>query len=117
DYGPAPENDAPARAWLKRHAEGTKLYVGGAWVKPKEGVSFETTDPATGTVLARIAQAGAADVDAAVKAAGKARKAWAALSGHERSVYLYALARLVQRHSRLFAVLESLDNGKPIRET
>src|SRR5262249_37103362 len=60
---------------------------------------------------------GEADIDAAVKAAAKAQKSWAALTGHQRSVYLYALARLIQRHSRLFAVLESLDNGKPIRET
>ena len=68
-------------------------------------------------MLARIAQAGAADVDAAVRAAAKAQPKWAALPGHERASHLYAIARLIQRHSRLFAVLESLDNGKPIRET
>jgi aldehyde dehydrogenase (NAD+) len=117
DYGPAPESDAPARAWLKRHAEGTKLYIGGAWVKPKDGAWFETTDPSTGDVLAKVAQAGEAEIDAAVKAAAKAQKGWAELGGHRRAQYLYALARLIQRHSRLFAVLESLDNGKPIRET
>jgi aldehyde dehydrogenase (NAD+) len=117
DYGPAPESDAQARAWLKQHADGTLLYIGGAWVKPKDGAWFETTDPATGSVLAKVAQGGEGDIDSAVKAATKAQKAWATLSGHERSVYLYALARLIQRHSRLFAVLESLDNGKPIRET
>ena len=117
DYGPAPESDGPARAWLKKHAEGTRLYIGGAWLKPKDGAWFDTTDPATGDVLAKVAQAGAGDVEAAVKAAAKAQKTWAALSGHERARYLYAIARLIQRHSRLFAVLESLDNGKPIRET
>ena len=60
---------------------------------------------------------GAPDVDAAVKAARKAQPGWARLSGHQRAKYLYALARLIQRHSRLFAVVEALDNGKPIRET
>lgn len=117
DYGPAPESDAPARAWLKKHSEGTRLYIGGNWLKPRDGAWFDTTDPATGNVLVKVAQAGEADIDAAVKAAGKAQKGWAALSGHGRARYLYAIARLIQRHSRLFAVLESLDNGKPIRET
>src|SRR5690606_11848020 len=87
------------------------------WRKARSGQSFETQAPATGEVLVRVAQAGPEDVDAAVKAAAKAQPGWAALSGHQRARYLYALARLVQRHSRLFAVLETLDNGKPIRET
>src|SRR4029079_10744660 len=95
----------------------TRLYIGGNWLKPRDGAWFDTTDPATGNVLVKVAQAGDADVDAAVKAAAKAQKGWAALSGHSRARYLYAIARLIQRHSRLFAVLESLDNGKPIRET
>ncbi len=116
-YGPAPEGDTQARAWIKALGGETKLFIGGGWKKPKSGESFETTAPGTGEVLVRIAQAGASDVDAAVKAAAKAQPGWAALSGHERARYLYALARLVQKHSRLFAVLESLDNGKPIRET
>ncbi|WP_315918940.1 aldehyde dehydrogenase family protein [Mesorhizobium sp. SP-1A] len=117
EYGPAPESDREARAWIKGLGGETKLFVGGQWRKAKSGESFETIAPATGEALVRVAQAGAADVDAAVKAAAKAQPAWAALSGHQRARYLYALARLVQRHSRLFAVLESLDNGKPIRET
>ncbi|HEY5082105.1 MAG TPA: aldehyde dehydrogenase family protein [Bauldia sp.] len=116
DYGPAPEGDKEARAWLKRHAE-AKLFIDGAWLKPESGKSFETSNPATGEVLARVAQAGPADVDAAVKAARKAQGPWSRLSGHARAKYLYALARLIQRHSRLFAVVEALDNGKPIRET
>jgi aldehyde dehydrogenase (NAD+) len=116
-YGPAPESDKEARAWIKDQGPETKLFIGGQWRKPKSGESFETTSPATGEVLTKIAQAGPADVDAAVKAAAKAQPGWASLPGHQRARYLYALARLIQRHSRLFAVLESLDNGKPIRET
>jgi aldehyde dehydrogenase (NAD+) len=117
DYGPAPESDAEARAWLKKRAAGTGLFIGGDWRKPESGAYFDTSNPATGEVLAAVAQAGEADVDAAVKAARKAQPGWARLPGHERATHLYAIARLIQRHSRLFAVLEALDNGKPIRET
>lgn len=117
DYGPAPESADVARAWLDRHKDTTRLFIGGHWVKAKSGRDFETADPATGKPLARIAEAGDADIDAAVKAAREAQPEWAALPGHQRARYLYALARLVQKHSRLLAVLESLDNGKPIRET
>ncbi len=116
EYGPAPESDTEARAWIAKHAE-AGLFIDGGWRKPESGEWFETANPATGEVLARIAQAGAADVDAAVKAARKAQAGWARLSGHARATYLYAIARLIQRHSRLFAVIEALDNGKPIRET
>ncbi len=117
DYGPAPESDAEARAWLARHAEGTLLYIGGTWRKPKSGRFFDTVDPATGAVLAKVAEAGAEDVDAAVAAARKAQGSWAALPGHARAKVLYAIARMIQKNSRLFAVVEALDNGKPIRET
>ncbi len=116
DYGPAPESDKEARAWIKKHAS-AELFIDGAFRKPEGGEWFDTSNPATGEVLARVAQAGSADVDAAVKAARKAQPAWARLPGHERAKYLYAIARLIQRHSRLFAVIEALDNGKAIRET
>jgi aldehyde dehydrogenase (NAD+) len=116
DYGPAPENDKDARAWIKKHAT-AELFIDGGWRKPESGAWFDTSNPATGEVLASIAQAGPADVDAAVKAARKAQASWARLPGYERGKYLYAIARLIQRHSRLFAVIEALDNGKPIRET
>ena len=118
DYGPAPESAAPALEWIERH-DGGKLahYIGGQWVTPAEGQYFETINPATTAVLARVAQGGKADVDAAVAAARAAAPGWAVLTPHARARYLYALAREVQRHSRLLAVLESLDNGKPIRET
>ncbi|MNS06230.1 putative aldehyde dehydrogenase AldA [compost metagenome] len=116
-YGPAPEADDKAVEWLKRHQGAFKLFVGGKWVAPKSGESFEVKNPANGELLARVAQAGADDVNAAVDAANKAFKGWSKLSGHARARYLYALAREIQKHARLFAVLESLDNGKPIRET
>ncbi len=117
EYGPAPESDAPARAWLDGHGRAFGLFVGGAWAEAVSGESFETANPATGEVLARIAQAGADDVEAAVGAARKAQPGWHRLGGHGRARHLYALARLLQKHSRLFAVLESLDNGKPVRES
>ena len=117
DYGPAPESDGPARQWLARHDGKFGLFIDGRWQEPDTGKHFDSIDPATRTVLARVAQAGEKSVDAAVKAARRAQPGWAALSGHGRARHLYALARMVQRHSRLLATLESLDNGKPIRET
>ncbi len=116
-YGSAPESDSEAVLWLERHKRKFDLFVAGKWVKAKSDSSLETINPANKKVLASVAIGNDADVDAAVKAARKAFPAWSALSGHARARYLYALARLVQKHSRLFAVLETLDNGKPIRET
>lgn len=117
DYGPAPESDAHARAWLARHDGAFGHFVDGEFSAPLAGAWFDTIEPATGNVLARVAQGSAADVDAAVRAARAAQPAWWALGGHGRARHLYALSRMVQRHSRLFAVLESLDNGKPLRES
>src|SRR5208282_4631531 len=81
------------------------------------GEYFDSFDPSNGEKLAAIAQGGVADVDAAVQAARAASPKWRALTPHARARYLYALARLVQKHSRLLAVLETMDNGKPIRES
>ncbi len=118
EYGPAPESDAPALAWIRQHDTGRfGHFINGRWTAPAEGRYFETINPATTAVLARVAQGSKADIDAAVAAANAAAPAWAALPAHARARYLYALAREVQRHARLLAVLESLDNGKPIRET
>ena len=117
EYGPAPESAAAAAAWIESHDASFAHFIGGRWVEPRDGERFDTVNPATATQLARIAQAGEGDVDAAVAAARAAQPAWAALGGHDRARVLYALARGVQKHSRLFAVLETLDNGKPIRET
>ncbi|HKP76702.1 MAG TPA: aldehyde dehydrogenase family protein, partial [Longimicrobiaceae bacterium] len=103
------------REWIARHDGVFGHFVGGRWVKAAE--HFDVIDPSTGKRLARVAQGTREDVDAAVAAAHEAQAAWGALPGHARARHLYALARMVQKHSRLFAVLESLDNGKPIRES
>ncbi|HEY5940048.1 MAG TPA: aldehyde dehydrogenase family protein, partial [Gemmatimonadales bacterium] len=115
-YGPAPEAVGPANVWLEAHGRRFGLFIGGAWTDGGRD-SFETLNPATGKPIARLTQASAADVDRAVKAARKAQPDWWALGGHGRARYLYAIARQVLKHSREFAVLESLDNGKPIRES
>ncbi len=115
EYGPAPEGDAPVRAWLAAHDARFGHFIGGAWTKAGKG--FDTCDPSTGARLAGVTHGTARDVDAAVAAARKAYPAWSKLPPHARARHLYALARMVQRHARLFAVLETLDNGKPIRET
>ncbi len=116
EYGPAPESDEQARAWLAGHKKKFDLFIGGKWVKAN-GKTFGSYNPVDGKKLASISMASKADVAKAVKAAQAAGPGWRALSGHERAKYLYALARLVQKHARVLAVLESMDNGKPIRET
>ena len=116
DYGPAPEGRAPVDAWLAER-ERFGLFVGGQWVEAHSGERFDSANPADGQRLATLSQAGEADVEAAVQAARAAQPGWAGLGGHGRARYLYALARLLQKHARFFAVLEALDNGKPIRET
>ncbi|MEQ9635324.1 MAG: aldehyde dehydrogenase family protein [Devosia marina] len=115
DYGPAPEAPDQAIAWLDSKSRKFGHFIDGKWTKP--GKTFTADNPATGASLAEITDGTAADVDAAVKAARGAFKSWSALSGYERGKYIYAIARMIQKHSRLFAVLESMDNGKPIRET
>ena len=115
EYGPAPEAAKPAQEWLAKHDSRFGHFIGGSWTKP--GTSFDVDNPATGTRIALVSAGTKKDVDAAVKAARKALPAWQALGGHGRARYLYALARAVQRNSRLLAVLESMNNGKSIRET
>ena len=116
-YGPAPEGDAVARAWLAAHGGAFGHYIGGAFTTPPAADAVHVNDPATGTLLARVAQGSAHDVDAAVAAARAALPGWQALDDHARARWLYAIARGIQKHARDFAVLESIDNGKPIRET
>ena len=116
-YGPAPEGDAIVRAWIAEHGSAFGHYIGGAFTSAANGDSFEVQDPSTGTPLARVAQGSAHDVDAAVAAARAALPGWQALDDHTRARWLYAIARGIQKHARHFAVLESIDNGKPIRET
>src|SRR5579864_5986726 len=117
EYGPAPEDPKESVAWLERHGRRFGLFIGGEWQSPVAGEYFDTLDPSTGEKLASVAQGSAADIDAAVKAARSASAQWRALTPHARARYLYALARLVQKHSRLLSVLETMDNGKPIRES
>src|SRR5579864_7774488 len=116
EYGPAPEAAAPALNWLKEH-QPFGLFINNQWVKPASGQYLDSINPSTGKPLAQIAAATSADVDAAVAAARTAFETWGKTPGHVRARYLYAIARHIQKHSRLLAVLESLDNGKPIRET
>ena len=117
EYGPAPEESKEALSWLDRHSRRFGHFINGTWVQPSAGQFFDTNDPSTGEKLASVSQGSAADIDAAVKAARAAFPKWQSLSPHARARYLYALARQVQKHSRLLAVLETMDNGKPIRES
>ena len=114
-FGLAPESDDEARQWLSVHDGRFGHYIDGNW---RQGRSrFDALSPATGEKLASLSRASARDVDDAVKAANRAERRWRGYSCHERAKFLYALARGIQKHARLFATLESLDNGKPIRES
>ncbi len=117
DYGPAPESATEARAWLQRRHARLDHFIDGDWVAPSGGSYFPSYNPANREQLAEVADGNAADVDRAVAAAKAAQPGWAALGGHARARYLYAVARHIQKNSRLYAVLESMDNGKPIRES
>lgn len=115
DYGPAPESTKEALAWLDQHGRRFGLFIDNAW--SDAGETFATNNPADGAELAQVTQASDADVERAVQAARRAQPGWVALGGHGRAKIMYALSRLLQKHARLFAVLETLDNGKTIRET
>ena len=117
EYGPAPESADRAQAWLRERARSFGLFIGGDWVEGTGAEAFDTVNPANGKALARITQGGPEDVDRAVQAARAAQEPWAQLGGHARARFLYALARRIHRHARLFSVLETLDNGKPVRES
>ncbi len=117
EYGPAPEANDQVVAWLERHEGRFLHFIGGKFVAPAEGSYFAVINPARGNRLAECAEGTAKDVDKAVAAALKAQKCWAALSGDARARYLYAIARIINKRERFFSVLESMDNGKPIRES
>jgi aldehyde dehydrogenase (NAD+) len=114
EYAPAPESRDLAR--LAPDTRGM-LFIGGAWVEAADGATFPTYSPATEEHLADVALAGPTDVDRAVAAARAALPAWSGMPGPERAKHLFRLARMLQERAREFAVLETLDNGKPIRET
>ncbi len=117
EYGPAPEDAKEALAWLDHHGRRFGHFINGTSVAPSTGEYFDTADPSTGEKLASVAQGSTADVEIAVRAARAALPKWQSLTPHTRARYLYALARQVQKHSRRLAVLETMDNGKPIRES
>ncbi|RUX95786.1 MULTISPECIES: aldehyde dehydrogenase family protein [unclassified Mesorhizobium] len=117
EYGPAPEARNEADAWLAARDFSKALFIGGDWKAASGGKTFETREPSSGKLLAKVSDASAADIDAAVAAATKALPKWSASSGYVRAKVLYAIGRAMQRHQRLFAVLETIDNGKPIRES
>ncbi|WEJ33917.1 aldehyde dehydrogenase family protein [Devosia sp. SD17-2] len=115
DYGPAPEAPDQAIAWLDSKGRKFGHFINGVWTEP--GQTFTADNPATGAPLAEITNGTEADVDAAVRAARDAFPAWSGMKGYQRGKFLYAIARMIQKHARLFAVLETMDNGKPIRES
>lgn len=115
DYGPAPESTKEAQAWLDQHGRRFGLFIDNEWTEAAD--TFASTNPADGVELAQVTQATNDDVERAVAAARRAQPGWVAMGGHGRAKVMYAIARLLQKHSRLFAVLETLDNGKTIRET
>ncbi|CAM3129149.1 aldehyde dehydrogenase (NAD+) [Paracoccus aminovorans] len=113
EYGPAPEDSAAVRDWLRdRGAFGH--FIAGRFTRP--GQTFASRDPSTGEELAQVTQGTARDVAKAVRAARRAQRGWGAMPGHDRARFLYAIARTIQKRERFLAVLETLDNGKPIRE-
>ena len=115
-YGPAPESDRVATEWLEAGERVFGHYIGGRWTEGA-GDTHPTHCPADGRLLARFRHGTAGDVDRAVAAAGDALESWQEMGGHSRARHLYRLARQIQKRSRLFAVVESLDNGKPVRES
>ncbi|MFF9024024.1 aldehyde dehydrogenase family protein [Streptomyces eurythermus] len=112
EYAPAPESRSVVDI-----APSYGLFIDGEFTEAADGKVFKTVSPSTEEVLSEVAQAGAEDVDRAVKAARKAFEKWSALPGAERAKYLFRIARIIQERSRELAVLETLDNGKPIKET
>ena len=103
EYGPAPESSNWVDSWLEKHNRSFDLFIDGTWSKPSEDEYFTSINPSNGEELAKIAAASEKDVDKAVKAAAKAQKHWWKLGGHGRARYLYAIARQIQKHARLFA--------------
>ncbi|MFN2235191.1 MAG: aldehyde dehydrogenase family protein, partial [Anaerolineales bacterium] len=117
EYGPAPESDAAVNTWLDEHGRKFGLFINNQWVQPENAKYYPSLNPANHVLLAETTQAGQTEVDLAVTAARNAFDSWSKISGMKRARYLYAIARNIQKHQRLLAVLESVDNGKPIRES
>ena len=116
-YGPAPEDSKDVMSWINSLNNPNHLFINGSWIKSKSSKKIQVINPATNKKLTSLSMANKADVNAAVGAAKKAYTSWSKTSSDTRAKYLYALARLIQKHSRFLSVLETIDNGKPIRET
>ncbi|MDS9467523.1 aldehyde dehydrogenase family protein [Paracoccus sp. MBLB3053] len=114
EYGPSTEDATPVRRWLTDRGS-FGHFIAGRFTRPE--TSFATRDPSTGDELAQVSQGSARDVAKAVRAARRAARGWGAMAGHDRARFLYAIARTIQKRERFLAVLETLDNGKPIRES
>ena len=117
DYGPAPESNSHVKAWLAIHKDGFGHFIGGSFVGSSSKILMDVFNPHDNSILGRVAQGSSADVDLAVKAARKAFGPWSKLSGFARAKHLYALARHIQKRERFLSVLETMDNGKTIRES
>ncbi len=116
-YGPALEDDKQVLTWIKNLSGSNKNYIDGKWAISKNSKKIQVINPSNKKKLFKLSVSSKKDVDSAVNAASKAHPKWSRLSPYKRSQFLYALARLIQKHSRFLAVLETIDNGKPIRET
>ena len=116
-YGPAPEDAQDVLKWIKNLSSPNKIYINGKWISSKSSKKLQAINPSTNLKLFKLVVSSKKDVDNAVTAANKAYPKWLKLTPYKRSQYLYALARLIQKHARFLSVLESIDNGKPIRET
>jgi aldehyde dehydrogenase (NAD+) len=117
DYGPAPESPSVVEAWLDDHGRSFGHFINGQWVKPDGRKTYDSFNPSNGDKLASTIQGTMEDVELAVKCAREAYNKWSALPGHVRARHLYSVARHVQKHARLLSVMESMDNGKSIRES
>jgi aldehyde dehydrogenase (NAD+) len=117
EYGPAPESTDRVEAWLDSHDRTFSHFIDGGWVQSTGDDRLESINPSNEMTIASVAQGTNEDVDRAVAAARKAFGSWSKLDGHARARHMYAIGRMIQKRARLFAVLETMDNGKPIRES
>ena len=117
DYSEALESSSEAQSWLEKNNRRFGQFINGQFVNHKDATLIPSLDPSNGELLSHIETASNSQLDDAVNAARKSQPDWQSLGGHGRAKVLYALARLLQKNSRLIAVLETLDNGKPIRES
>ena len=116
-YGPAPEDSKEVNIWIDKLKKPNNIFINGKFTKSSSSKKLDILNPSTNKKIGKLSVASKKDVNNAVSAAKKAHVKWSKLSSFERSKYLYALARLIQKNSRFLSVLETIDNGKPIRET